>query len=113
MGFTKGLTTVFSMRQGHRVTASPPLLSSPLDPVPRDVAQRIRGWVRAVLDLTDDAPVTVTQLACRAGGCAPVKTVLAVLRPGAPLARTLPLPAAKVCAADVLLAFNDHPGSSA
>jgi hypothetical protein len=70
------------------------------------VAERLRGWVRAALDLPDDVVVQVSQLRCRDEGCAPVETVLAVLRPGAPLARTVPLPAESVCAADVLTAFD-------
>jgi hypothetical protein len=89
-----------------------PLLGTRLDPVRPDVAARLRDWVRAVLDLTDDVVVTVTQLTCRDSDCAPVETVLAVLHPGAPLSRVLALPAAQVCAADVLRAF-DSPRSPA
>jgi len=66
-----------------------------------------------VLDLPEDVAVQVSQLRCRDSACAPVETVLAVLRPGAPLARTVPLPAAQVCAADVLTAFNNASGSPA
>lgn len=83
-----------------------PLLSTRPDRVPPEVVDRLRGWVRAVLDLTDDDVVTVTQLTCRDSGCAPVETVLAVLRPGAPVSRTLPKPAGQLCAADVLFAFD-------
>ncbi len=86
-----------------------PLLGRP-DPVAPAVAARLRGWVRAALDLSDDDVVTVTQLTCRDAGCAPVETVLTVLHPGAPDSRTVPLPAAELCAADVLSAFD--PGSS-
>lgn len=82
-----------------------PLLGRP-DPVAPAVADRLRGWVRAALDLSDDDVVTVTQLACRDAGCAPVETVLTVLHPGAPHSRTVPLPAAQICAADVLSAFD-------
>lgn len=83
-----------------------PLLGTRLDPVQPDVAARLRDWVRAVVDLTDDVAVTVTQLSCRDSDCAQVETVLAVLHPGAPLSRVLALPAAQVCAADVLRAFD-------
>lgn len=37
-----------------------PLLGTRLAPVRPDVAARLRDWVRAVLDLTDDVVVTVT-----------------------------------------------------
>lgn len=83
-----------------------PMLGTRPDPVPPEVSGRLRTWVRATLDLTDDETVTVTQLACRDTGCAPVETVLAVLRPGAPVSRTLPMPAASVCAVDVQRAFD-------
>lgn len=88
---------------------TPPLFSSRPEPVPLEVASRLRGWVRAVLDLPAGDVVTVTQLACRDSSCAPVETVLAVLRPGAPLSRTVPLPADKLCADDVLRAFESQP----
>ncbi len=84
-----------------------PLLRRP-DPLSPDLAARLRGWVRAVLDLSDDDVVTVTQLTCRDAVCAPVETVLTVLHPGAPLSCTVPLPAAQVCAADVLTAFDNR-----
>lgn len=90
-----------------------PLTTDRPAPVPREVAERLRGWVRCALDLSDDVVVQVSQLRCRDEGCAPLETVLAVLRPGAPLARTVPLPAAQVCAADVLTAFDDLPRSPA
>lgn len=84
-----------------------PLLGSRLDPIPPDVTSRLRGWVAAVLDLQDDEVVRVSQLACRDSACAPTETVLAVLRPGAPISRVLPMPATQVCAADILAAFHD------
>lgn len=84
---------------------SGPLHGSRPDPLAPDVTDRLRGWVRAVLDLHPDEMVTVTQLACRDNGCAPLETVLSVLRPGAPLSRTVPLPATQICIGDVLAAF--------
>ena len=86
-----------------------PLTTSKPQPVPTVVADRLRTWVRCVLDLSDDITVQVSQLRCRDAGCAPVETVLAVLRPGAPLGRTIALPADQICAADVLHAFDDRP----
>jgi len=87
-----------------------PLLSNRPDPVDPDVRDRLRDWVRAALDLHPDEVVTIAQLACRDQGCAPVETVLTVLRPGAPESRTVPLPASQVCLRDVLTAF-DRPSS--
>lgn len=91
------------------------LLGSRPDPVPPEVAGRLRHWVRTCLALGEDDVVMVTQLACRDAGCSPVETVLAVLRPGAPLRRTVPLPAELVSIAHVQHAFAavaaDLPGS--
>lgn len=85
---------------------TPDLLLRRPDPVPPLITSRLRGWVQAVLDLPDDEVVTVSQLACRDAGCAPIETVLTVLRPGAPVVGRIPLPAARVCASDVLYAFD-------
>lgn len=82
-----------------------PLLTRPAR-VPVPVLQQLQVWVRAVLDLPEDAHVSVVQLTCPDRGCAPIETVLTVLRPGASWSRTLPLPADRVCAADVLSAFD-------
>jgi len=89
-----------------------PVLAPRPTPVSPEVRDRLRRWVRTCLDLAEDETVTVTQLACREAGCAPVETVLAVLRPGAPLHRTVPLPADAVSVADVQRAFTTTPGSS-
>lgn len=75
------------------------------DPLPPDLVDRLRRWVRTCLGLDENDVVMVTQLACRDAGCAPVETVLAVLRPGAPLRRTLPMPADAISVADVQQAF--------
>jgi hypothetical protein len=40
--------------------------------------------LRAALSLPDDTTVTVTELACLEEGCAPIETVVALLRPDAP-----------------------------
>ena len=81
-------------------------------PPPPEVVARLRRWVRTHLDLAEDDPVTVTQLACRGVSCAPIETVLAVLRPGAPLRRTFPLPAELVSVAHVQQAFTETAGAS-
>ena len=40
--------------------------------------------MRETLSLSDDVTVTVTELACLEEGCAPVETVIGLLRPDAP-----------------------------
>lgn len=94
--------------------AAGPLLGARPAPVPFEIADRLRRWVRTHLDLDEDVTVAVTQLRCRDTGCAPVETVLAVHRPGAPLSAVVPLPADEVCVADVQRAFDavvaDVPG---
>jgi hypothetical protein len=51
-----------------------------------DLAQvrRIKRALRLTLDLPDEATVTVTQLACLEEDCAPLETVIGLLRPAAP-----------------------------
>ena len=46
--------------------------------------RRIKETLRTALALGDDAMVTVTQLACLEEDCAPLETVIGVLRPGLP-----------------------------
>ncbi|WNV76975.1 nitrate reductase [Geodermatophilus sp. DSM 44513] len=82
----------------------PALVRRP-EPIPPAVRDRLRRWVRTALALDEEVPVSVTQLRCPEAGCAPVETVLAVLLPGAPLHRTLPLPAELVSVASVEDAF--------
>lgn len=84
-----------------------PEMTQPPLPVPLEVADRLRDWVRFVLDLPPDTAVQISELRCHDTSSAPVETVLAVLRPGSPFARTVPLPAGQVCAADVVAAFHD------
>ena len=76
------------------------------EPVPAEVLTRLRRWVRTCLALGDDDTVMVTQLACPDADCAPVETVLAVLRPGNAVRRTLPMPADAISVADVQRAFS-------
>ncbi len=49
-----------------------------------ETVRRIKGALRTVLALPEDAVITVSQLACLEQGCAPVETVIGLLRPGAP-----------------------------
>ncbi len=46
--------------------------------------RRIKNALREALSLSDDVMVTVTELACLEEGCAPVETVIGLLRPDAP-----------------------------
>lgn len=71
-------------------------------PVPPDVADRLRRWVRTALGLDHDTAVTVTQLT----GSGPVETVLAVRHPGEVQHRTVAAPAELVSVADVQRAFG-------
>ena len=71
-------------------------------PLPPDVVDRLRRWVRTALDLDHDTAVTVTQL----DGGGPVETVLAVRHPDEVLHRTVAAPAELVSVADVQRAFG-------
>lgn len=44
---------------------------------------RIRRWVRAVVELDEEATVMVTELRCSEPGCPPFETVIAILGDGA------------------------------
>ena len=50
----------------------------------RERIRQIKEALRATLNLPDDTTVTVTELACLEEGCAPIETVVALLRPDAP-----------------------------
>ena len=47
-------------------------------------ARRIKKALREALNLPGDVTVTVPELACLEEGCAPVETVIGLLRPDAP-----------------------------
>ena len=46
--------------------------------------RRIKRALREVLDLPEEATVTVAELTCLDAGCAPIETVIGLLRPNAP-----------------------------
>ena len=46
--------------------------------------RRIKTALREALSLSDDTTVTVAELACLEEGCAPIETVIGLLRPDAP-----------------------------
>ena len=50
----------------------------------RERVRYIKEALRTALNLPDDTTVTVTELACLEEGCAPIETVVALLRPDAP-----------------------------
>ena len=49
-----------------------------------EAIRRIKHTLRAALSLSEDAVITVTQLACLEEDCAPLETVIGLLAPGAP-----------------------------
>ena len=46
--------------------------------------RQIKRSLHEALELPEDALITVTQLACLEDDCAPLETVIGLLRPGAP-----------------------------
>lgn len=46
--------------------------------------RRIKQALREALRLPDEATITLSELACLEEGCAPIETVLGLLRPDAP-----------------------------
>ena len=46
--------------------------------------RRIKEALREALRLSHDATITVTELACLEEGCAPIETVVSLLRPDSP-----------------------------
>ena len=49
-----------------------------------DQVRLIKKMVRETLGLSEDVTITVTELACLEEDCAPVETVIGLLRPDAP-----------------------------
>ena len=69
----------------------------------RERVQHIKEALREALSLPDDTTVTVTELACLEEGCAPIETVIALLRPDAPpLQHKLHKPTDAVTAEDLV-----------
>lgn len=66
-----------------------PLDRNPLGRNPRIPAATaaIKGWTHGVLDLDEEAVISVNELSCPKPGCPPRETVVLVLRPGAPAIR--------------------------
>ena len=49
-----------------------------------EMIRRIKRILRETLDLSDDATITLTELACLEEDCPPVETVFGLLQPDAP-----------------------------
>ncbi|MBG6209958.1 sporulation-control protein spo0M [Labrenzia sp. EL_126] len=50
-------------------------------------SSEIKGWVRELMNLPEDTPVTVAELACRDDGCPDIETVIGVLEPDKPIVK--------------------------
>jgi len=48
-------------------------------------SSEIKGWVRELMNLPADTPVTVAELTCRDDGCPDIETVIGVLEPDKPI----------------------------
>ncbi len=49
-------------------------------------SSEIKRWTRELMDLPEDTPITVAELACREDGCPDIETVIGVLEPDKPIA---------------------------
>ncbi len=69
----------------------------------RERVRQIKNALREALSLSDDTTISVTELACLEEGCAPVETVVALLRRDAqPLQHKLHKPTDAVDAEDLV-----------
>ncbi|MEM9631471.1 MAG: nitrate reductase [Pseudomonadota bacterium] len=48
-------------------------------------SSEIKGWVRELMELPEDTPITVVELSCRDDGCPDIETVIGVLEPDKPI----------------------------
>lgn len=48
-------------------------------------SSQIKAWTRDLMNLPEDTPVTVAELACRDEGCPDIETVIGVLEPEKPI----------------------------
>jgi hypothetical protein len=71
-----------------------------------DATARLQAATRALLDLSDDVVISVTELACREAGCPDVETIVAVMRAGErPCTAKFRKPLPAVTADDLAAAF--------
>lgn len=86
---------------------------NPLAPKPRLDTTSIKRWARAALALSDDVPVSVSQVACREAGCPDVETVIGVMKPGFNFTTYRVLkPVAEITETDVRRALEPPPASA-
>ncbi len=68
-----------------------------------ETVRHIKRSLREALELPEDTLITVTQLACLEEDCAPLETVIGLLRPGVPqLQHKVHKPTDSVDAADLV-----------
>ncbi|WP_153770655.1 nitrate reductase [Labrenzia sp. CE80] len=53
----------------------------------KDKSAEIKGWVRDLMNVPTDTPITVAELACRDEGCPDIETVIGVLEPEKPITK--------------------------
>lgn len=53
----------------------------------KNKSSEVKGWIRELMDLPEDTPVTVAELACRDDGCPDIETVIGVLEPDKPIVK--------------------------
>ncbi|WP_187972001.1 nitrate reductase [Aquibium microcysteis] len=86
---------------------------NPLPPKPRLDTTSIKRWARAALALSDDVPVSVSQVACREAGCPDLETVIGVMKPGFNFTTYRVLkPVAEITETDVRRALATPPASA-
>lgn len=52
----------------------------------KDKSSEVKAWTRELMNLPEDTPITVAELACRDEGCPDIETVIGVLEPDKPIA---------------------------
>lgn len=52
------------------------------DPHAADASRRLGLWTREILSLSEEATVSITEIACGEPGCGGVETMVLVMRPG-------------------------------
>lgn len=78
-------------------------------------SSEIKSWVRQLVALPEDTPVSVVELACRDDGCPDIETVIGILEAGKPI-RTIRVHMAMAemtyeAIADVVRGNSGHPPS--
>lgn len=87
---------------------------NPLAPRPNRLqvkSAEIKAWVRDLMELPEDTPVSVVELACRDEGCPDIETVIGLMEAGKPI-RTIRvhLPMAEVTSDAIAAAVKETAG---